>query len=241
MRQAARTVTTATGNLLPWPTTNDTTVMGRRLGTNAVLNPAAVQNQNFGQVTFHAWTYTSDVIRIPNELLNDSAFDLAAEVRDRFAERIGRIQNSEFTTLAALPNGPTGVVTVANVGPGAAVNAITGDNITMSWFLDEGARPHASEFMRMLWAGAEWHRAGPLLIPKRRRLYPRPARRPELNLTEQLGDQLREKGLVKPRWACQEAVDGQVQPGWAALEQDHPKGAALAGLGWIQTISLPPK
>lgn len=129
VREAARTITTTTGNLLPWPTTNDTTVMGRRLGANAVSNPAVVQNQGFGQVNFHAWTYTSDVIRIPNELLNDSAFDLAAEVRDRFAERIGRIQNVEFTNLVASSSGPTGWLTLANPGPTAAATAITGDNI----------------------------------------------------------------------------------------------------------------
>lgn len=129
MRQAARTITTATGNNLPWPTTNDTTVMGRRLGANAVANPAVPADQGFGQITFHAYTYTSDVIRIPNELLNDSAFDLPGEVRDRFSERIGRIQNVEFTTLPSASGGPVGWTTVVPTGVTAAVNGFTGDNL----------------------------------------------------------------------------------------------------------------
>lgn len=129
MRAAARIITTGTGNVMPWPTTNDTNVRGRRLGPNAVANPAVVQGQVFGQVPFGAWTYTSDVIRIPNELLNDSAFDLEAEVRDRFAERIGRIQNDEFTNLVASSSGPTGFVPVARVG----VTGKTGEATSISY------------------------------------------------------------------------------------------------------------
>ena len=125
MRAAARTITTATGNQMPWPTTNDTNVMGTRLGANAVTNSATLASQGFGQVPFGAWTYSSGVIRIPNELLNDAAFDLEGEVRDRFRERIGRIQNSEFTNLPASNNGPTGFTTVARVGVTGATGEVS--------------------------------------------------------------------------------------------------------------------
>ena len=128
VRQSARTITTATGAPLPWPTTNDTGVMGRRLGATAVANPAVASNQAFGQVSFQAWTYTSDVIRIPNELLNDSAFDLQAEVRDRFAERIGRIQNNEFTLYAG-GGGPTGFLGASHL----AVTGATGETTSCTY------------------------------------------------------------------------------------------------------------
>ena len=128
VRQAARTITTATGAALPWPTTNDTGIMGRRLGATAITNPAVVQGQAFGNVSFNAWTYTSDVIRIPNELLNDSAFDLEAEVRDRFAERIGRIQNNEFTLYAGA-GGPTGFLGASQV----AVHGATGETTSCTY------------------------------------------------------------------------------------------------------------
>ena len=127
MRAACRTITTAIGNALPWPTTNDTQVMGRRLGANAVTNPAVVSNQAFGQVTFNAYTYTSDLIRIPNELLNDSAFDLVSEVSARGLERVGRIQNAEFTNLAPGAGGPGGMIPQARV----AVTGATGETTSI--------------------------------------------------------------------------------------------------------------
>ena len=128
VRQACRTITTATGAPLPWPTTNDAGVMGRRLGATAVANPAVVQNQTFGQVSFQAWTYTSDVIRIPNELLNDAAFDLQGEVKDRFSERIGRIQNNEFTLFSGT-GGPTGFTNVSRI----AVTGATGETTSCTY------------------------------------------------------------------------------------------------------------
>lgn len=123
MRAAATTLTTSTGAQLPWPTSNDTSKQGRRLGANAVGTPATKNDAAFGQVVFNAWTYTSDVIAVPNELMNDSAFDIAGYVKDRGAERIGRIQNAEFTNLAASSSGPTGFVTVGHV----AVTGATGE------------------------------------------------------------------------------------------------------------------
>ena len=129
MRAACRTMTTTTGAILPWPTTNDTSVMGRRLGGNAVSNPAVVSNQAFGQITFNAYTYTSDLIRIPNELLNDSAFDLVAEVTSRGTERIGRIQNNEFTLLAPTGSNPGGMIPQARV----AVTGATGETTSIAY------------------------------------------------------------------------------------------------------------
>ena len=147
MRTAARSLTTATGANLPWPTTNDTTVMGTRLGQNAVVNPATLASQTFGQVTFGAYTYTSGLIRIPNELMNDSAFDLEGEVRDRFAERIGRIQNNEFTLFTGA-GGPTGVVNVAHVAVTGATGETTSctydDVINLQHGIDPAYRPGAA-------------------------------------------------------------------------------------------------
>lgn len=146
MRQASRIITTAAGNVLPWPTTNDTTVRGSRLGANAVINPAQLASQTFGQVVFQAWTYTSGVIRVPNELLNDSAFDLEAEIRLRFAERIGRIQNNEFTLFTG-STGPNGVVNAAPTGVTGPTGETTGcsynDVINLEHSVDPAYRQSA--------------------------------------------------------------------------------------------------
>lgn len=124
MRNAARVITTDTGNQMPWPTTNDTSVVGVRLGGNALTTAAVEADQNFNRVIFNAWTYSSNVFKVPNELLQDSAFDLEAEIRDRIAERIGRIQNTEFTTYAGA-NGPVGVVGQTALGKTGAAGQVT--------------------------------------------------------------------------------------------------------------------
>jgi transposase len=92
---------------------------------------------------------------------------------------------------------------------------------TMSLFLAEVARRHPRQFIFLVLDGAGWHRAGHLVIPERMRLYPLPARSPELNPTEQVWDELREKWLANRLFDGQEAVDCQVQKGLAALEKDR--------------------
>jgi transposase len=111
----------------------------------------------------------------------------------------------------------------------------------MSLFLAEVARRHARDFLLLVLDGAGWHRAGDLVIPERMRLYPLPARRPELNPTEQVWDELREKWLSNRMVDCQEPVECQVQKGWAALEQDRSRVASLAGFPWITRASLEPQ
>jgi transposase len=112
---------------------------------------------------------------------------------------------------------------------------------TMSLFLAEVTRRHPREFILMVLDGAGWHRAGDLVIPERMRLYSLPARRPELNPTEHVWDELREKWLANRMFDGQEAVDGQVQKGLAALEKDRSRVASLAGFPWIKNISLHPE
>jgi transposase len=112
---------------------------------------------------------------------------------------------------------------------------------TMSLFLAEVARRPPREFIWMVLDGAGWHRAGDLVIPERMRLYPLPARSPELNPTEHVWDELREKWLINRLFDCQDAVDCQVQKGLAALEKDRQRIASLTGFPWIQNISLQPE
>jgi putative transposase len=52
-------------------------------------------------------------------------------------------------------------------------------------------------------------------------LYPLPARSPELNPTEHVWDELREKWLINRMFDCQDAVDGQVQKGLAAISHQR--------------------
>jgi transposase len=110
---------------------------------------------------------------------------------------------------------------------------------TMSLFLAEVARRPPREFIFMVLDGAGWHRAGDLVIPER--LASHFSRSPELNPAEHVWEELREKWLANRLFDCQDAVDGQVQKGLAALEQDRPRVASLAGFAWIKNISLQPE
>lgn len=121
MRQAARIVTTETGNALPWPTNDDTGNVGEILNENTQVNE---QDTTFGVVTFDAWKYSSKAIRVSVELLQDSAFDMESYLAERLAERVGRITNTHFTT-GDDSDKPEGVVTGATLGKTTAGGATT--------------------------------------------------------------------------------------------------------------------
>jgi HK97 family phage major capsid protein len=109
---AFRILETATGAVLPYPTSNDTTQSASLLAENtqAVEDPITM-----GQVTFGAFKYTSKVVRVSLELLQDSAFDFSAFLTDQFGIRFGRAYERDFTTGAGGGNAPTGILTALNV------------------------------------------------------------------------------------------------------------------------------
>ncbi len=116
MREAARVVTTESGNDLPWPTNDDTGNVGAILGENTQVSE---QDTTFGVVTFNAYKYSSKLIRVSTEILQDSAFNMESYLAERLAERIGRITNTHFTTGDGNSK-PEGVVTGASQGKEAA-------------------------------------------------------------------------------------------------------------------------
>lgn len=118
MWEAARIVKTSKGNVMDWPTVNDTSNKGYRLSesTSAATAAAAV---TFGTTPLEAYKYTSGLVQIPAELLEDSEFNLAAEMIPILAERIWRITNEEFTTADGSSK-PQGVVTGSVYGASSA-------------------------------------------------------------------------------------------------------------------------
>ena len=126
VRSVASVLRTESGNDLPWPMTNDTDNEGEILGVNATVNE---QDIAFEMATLKAYKYSSKLIRVPVELLQDSAVDLSAEIGARLGERIGRITNKHFTTGTGV-NQPQGIVTGATVGlTGTDTDAITYEEI----------------------------------------------------------------------------------------------------------------
>jgi HK97 family phage major capsid protein len=112
MRQVSTVIRTATGNDLPWPTTDDTSNTGAIVVESA---NASVDDIATSAVTFNAYKYTSKIIKVTSELLQDSAFNLAAILGSMLGERIGRITNANFTTGTGSAQ-PKGIVVCASAG-----------------------------------------------------------------------------------------------------------------------------
>lgn len=112
MREAAFVFGTETGNPLPMPTVNDTTNKGAILAENTQVTE---QDVTFGSLTLDAYTYTSKLIRVPFQLLQDNAFDLQAYLARALGERIARITNEHFTTGTGTSQ-PRGVVVASTAG-----------------------------------------------------------------------------------------------------------------------------
>jgi HK97 family phage major capsid protein len=108
---AFRVMETATGAVLPFPTNNDTGNEAATLAENTQANEVAI---TLGQQTFGAYKYTSNIVKVSLELLQDSAFDLDAYLTDLFGIRFGRGYEAAFTTGAGGGSAPTGILTALN-------------------------------------------------------------------------------------------------------------------------------
>ncbi|MEG0133400.1 MAG: phage major capsid protein [Clostridium sp.] len=122
MRQAKTSIIpTTSGNDMPIPTANDTSIMGELLGENAQANSADV---TFGQVILKAYKYSSKTILVPYELLQDSAFNIEQYIAKKLGERIGRITNQHFTT-GDNASKPQGIITASALGKAGVVGQTT--------------------------------------------------------------------------------------------------------------------
>lgn len=114
---------TATGAVLPYPTGNDVNNLASLIGENTQVSETPV---TLGVVNFNAYKYTTNVIRVSIELLQDSAFNLDDYLAQRFAERLGRKWELDFTKGTGSAQ-PTGIVT-AVLGSGAVPITAVGSN-----------------------------------------------------------------------------------------------------------------
>lgn len=125
VERLAKKLNTASGGLLDYPTVDDT-------GTNAVLTSEAaavtVADMTFANAQLSAYNYSS-LVKVSQQLLQDSAFDLNAFLVEAMGERIARVTNAAFST----DNGsskPQGIVTGSTKGADAAgATAITADDV----------------------------------------------------------------------------------------------------------------
>lgn len=127
MLDAAYVLDTDNGITLPWATNDDTGNSGALLAENAQVTG---QDLVFGQKSLSAYMYTSKLILVSLQLLQDTGIDLEAFLAKKIGQRLGRIFNTHLTTGTGGGTQPQGFVAGASTGAtGATVSTITFDNI----------------------------------------------------------------------------------------------------------------
>ena len=125
VRSLAQILETENGEPLRVPRCDDTANSGAIVSENSAH---ADQDAVFSTVTMGAFTYSSKMVRVSNELLADSRIDLAQFLGEVLGERLGRIQASHFL----LGNGstePQGIITGAATVAAASASTIAADDL----------------------------------------------------------------------------------------------------------------
>jgi HK97 family phage major capsid protein len=127
MRQVATVFRTASGTDMPFPTNNDTSNKGAILAENTQVSEV---DPTFGQLVLNSFKYSSKLVLIARELLQDSAVNIPELIGNLLGQRIGRIQNDHFTTgdASSKPNGVVTAATSSSITTAAAAT-ITYDNL----------------------------------------------------------------------------------------------------------------
>lgn len=146
VQQVATVLNTQTGAPLPWPTNDDTGNVGALLAENTA---ATEQDLTLGTAQLGAYKYTSKLVRVSIEFLQDVDWlDAEGWIQRKFAERLGRIHNQHFTTGTGTAQ-PQGIVTGAVNGKTAAsATVFTADElIDLQHSIDPAYRNERSKFM----------------------------------------------------------------------------------------------
>ena len=130
MREVSTVIQTTMGNPMSFPTSDGTSETGEIIAENTTATDADI---SFGTKSLPVYKYSSKVVTVPFELLQDSNVDIEAFVRDRLSTRLGRITNTHFTTGTGSSQ-PNGIITASSAGVTAAnstsqVTAVTYDSI----------------------------------------------------------------------------------------------------------------
>ncbi len=120
---------TASGNLIPYPTNDDTANAGAILDENTQVTE---QDFVFGARNLTAFMYTSLLVRVSLQLLQDEAVNLQAYIGRMLGKRIGRALSPHFATGAGTTE-PTGLATASFDG---AIDISVGAGITYDNLID---------------------------------------------------------------------------------------------------------
>lgn len=122
----ATIIQSTTGADLPIPTDNETAATGEIITENSQHNEGDV---TFSQVILQNFLYSSKIVRVSVQLMDDAGFDFGAYVLKKLGERLGRITATHWATGDGSSK-PRGLVTATGVGVSAAsATAVTYDEL----------------------------------------------------------------------------------------------------------------
>jgi HK97 family phage major capsid protein len=140
MWESSRIVKTSKGNILDWPTVNDTNNKAYRISESGSAATAAAAIV-FGQQQYEAYKYTSGLVQVPTELLEDSEFDVPSLMVELLSERIFRGTNEEFTNADGSSK-PKGIVAASAYGVSSGNDTVLAydDFVNLEHSVDPGYR-----------------------------------------------------------------------------------------------------
>lgn len=102
---------TSGGYDIPIPAVNDTTNIGYQININTSAETSAAALVFNQPNTMKAFKFTSGMIQIPTELIEDSIVNITQFIADRLGERMGRAKANAFTAGAGT-TAPMGISTI---------------------------------------------------------------------------------------------------------------------------------
>lgn len=140
MREVADVFSTDSGETINYPTSDGTSEIGELIAQNTTATAA---DPTFGLVSLPVYKYSSKIVAVPFELLQDSNVDIEALVTGRLGQRLGRITNTHFT-VGTGSGQPNGIVTAAASGKvgttGQTLTVIYDDLVDLQHSVDPAYR-----------------------------------------------------------------------------------------------------
>lgn len=128
MREACTVIRTGSGASMEWPTSDGTSEEGEILGENEA---ATDSDPTFGTKSLPVQKFSSKVVAVPIELIQDTGVDLEAFIRARLVQRLGRITNKKFTigSGSGEPQGIVGAITLGKAGASGQTTTVIYDDL----------------------------------------------------------------------------------------------------------------
>lgn len=140
---------TATGSDLPIPTDDDTSNEGAIVAEEG--SHASGTNITIGQKILKSYLFSSKIVKVSWQLLNDSSFPFEAYLARKLGQRLGRILNRKLTvgTGAAEPSGIAVGLTVGRTcATGSTTTCTADDLIRLEFSVDKAYRnPQTCRYM----------------------------------------------------------------------------------------------